>query len=210
MSRSTCGQRAHLPAPGGASADEICAACRPQPLPQARATPPPLARPPCTHTAYGSRGRRCKRSSCTRAPHGGRPRCASPAPCPDPCDPLAALARAPCQAIIATAWRGQVHRFWPAQRTLTVTVLALHGRGRSTLLGKLPRELLLAEVLPRALSAPRHSWRPLPSPATTWRPPLAPLRAARRAAPAAPAEQAAAPAPWLAPTFRVYCLPCAE
>ena len=125
--------------------------------------------------------------------------------CPDPCDPLAALARAPCQAIIATAWRGQVHHFWPAQRTLTVAVLALHGRGRSTLLGKLPRELLLAEVLPRALSAPRHSWRPLPSPATTWRPPLAPLRAARRAAPAAPAEQAAAPAPWLAPTLLVVC-----
>ena len=81
-------------------------------------------------------------------------------------------------------WSPEVDRFWPSEQRAAARALlavAVRTRAENVGLGRVPRDLILVEILPRALVAPRHYWRHLPdapASATAWR---AALRARARA-----------------------------
>ena len=102
--------------------------------------------------------------------------------------------------------------------TPTPTHTQVRARGDNVGLGRVPRDLILVEILPRALVAPRHYWRHLTDAAAApaaaaWRGALHARARAWEVArgivlPPPPPETDAFAAPPLGPRRTVYCLPC--
>ena len=97
-------------------------------------------------------------------------------------------------------WAPDNDRLWPSEQRLVVrTLLLLHGRGAiGCLLGKLPRDVLLYELVPRVLElqGQREIWRVLASPDAPWRPALPRAEGAqRRAVEPSQARNRARPSP---------------
>ena len=95
--------------------------------------------------------------------------------------PLAAYHPCGAPAVLRSRpprWSPEVDRFWPLEQRAAARALlavAVRARGDNVGLGRVPRDLILVEILPRALVAPRHYWRRLPDAAA------APAAAAWRA-----------------------------